>query len=276
MRTPLSGVVGSVSTSHSRGGQDMVVSLYTYVSRAEAGLRERAPDALSLAVDGFNSPYRLMIFELQDSHIRRPDSPSHYPSWGLETLTTVSPAAKARYSLPLMGIGNVAGWRAATGINCSLPLMGIGNTPLQRGVTVRPSSPSHYPSWGLETRIRDPAAGRKRPARSHYPSWGLETVRMMSPSTSYGSMYSHYPSWGLETRRSSGAWSAGHRRNLITPHGDWKLYRLEANAIGWPCSLPLMGIGNRIRERGLENGLRGLITPHGDWKPCRCLPQVRA
>ena len=113
----------------------------------------------------------------------------------------------------------------------SLPLMGIGND--------RSLHPSHYPSWGSETRgLAEGPAGTRS---AHYPSWGSETgavqreldylkrslplmgIGNAGRSTLFpGSLPAHYPSWGSET-------------NKEIPN----LGRYEND------SLPLMGIGNR-------------------------------
>ena len=77
--------------------------------------------------------------------------PSHYPSWGSETIFGVR-----QFTVLLR--------------ENSLPLMGIRNT------NVHPEAPTgrsaHYPSWGSETRSTTASSGARL---AHYPSWGSET-----------------------------------------------------------------------------------------------------
>ena len=100
---------------------------------------------------------------------------------------------------------------------------------------------------------------------------GIGNTRATSDLSGFGSaIRTHYPSWGLETK-SSGVREARslivnslplmgignpvqrvrlHRSRLpelITPHGDWKLFAEP-------------GVGHADRPTRL-------ITPHGDWKP---------
>ena len=106
--------------------------------------------------------------------------------------------------------------------------------------------------------IMTPPQGR--PA-SHYPSWGSETSCW--PRSRAASIASHYPSWGSETSRSDDGQSTTYP--LITPHGDRKLSLAVSPSAISMNSLPLMGIGNRRRRRGVNADL-DLITPHGDRK----------
>ena len=100
---------------------------------------------------------------------------THYPSWGSETRWPVCRINCTGSSLPLMGIGNQAGYRVRKSpIRCSLPLMGIGNRTAARfwrhrrslitphgdrkpeafpTVVIGPNQ-AHYPSWGSETRLQ--------------------------------------------------------------------------------------------------------------------------
>ena len=88
-------------------------------------------------------------------------SPPHYPSWGLETTVENYSPELLEHSLPLMGIGNLSAARVVPSCSISsLPLMGIGNP--QGGRQRREPAIAHYPSWGLETRRREPDA-TKRP-----------------------------------------------------------------------------------------------------------------
>ena len=205
-------------------------------------------------------------------------------------------------SLPLMGIGNLIKLNHDNRmVNNSLPLMGIGNVRLK--FSSPPHTPSHYPSWGLET--GSAGTERPALPASHYPSWGLETrvragwhgslSQLITPHGDWkperGSSYclaacnslplmgignasaagprppagrSHYPSWGLETV--SHPEDHGAAVLLITPHGDWKQYRVPLRW-RWPRShYPSWGLETGLALRMVRR-VPVLITPHGDWKP---------
>ena len=205
---------------------------------------------------------------------------SHYPSWGSGTVAAgelveaqgvklITPHGDreprevpevrgdgVRGSLPLMGIGNIAGpaigavsrephfpsWGSGTWTYVkvtvpsvvSLPLMGIGNVAQKRGGILQ--SKTHYPSWGSGTFCWRPSDWLDG---TSLPLMGIGNARAPSAGSTWP-WTSHYPSWGSGTRR--------RRRGLrlfdqlITPHGDRE----------------------RRHVRGLEGGRLPLITPHGD------------
>ena len=121
---------------------------------------------------------RLLILDLITPHGDRkpawrrrrampaPSRPPHYPSWGSETCTTHGTRRATSSSLPLMGIGNVHpgspdGSRRANQLitpHGDRKLAGRRSGP--RHDASRPRS--HYPSWGSETPVDQPAAGAGR------------------------------------------------------------------------------------------------------------------
>ena len=102
---------------------------------------------------------------------RRGARPSHYPSWGLETVNPTAPSAPGRTSLPLMGIGN------------------------RRRPRPRADPPAaHYPSWGLETSGRNHEVARHLDLITPHGDW-----KPRSGAVAARTMITHYPSWGLET-----------------------------------------------------------------------------
>ena len=98
----------------------------------------------------------------------------HYPSWGSETPAGVVFSFQlCRYSsLPLMGIGSVAG-------------PGRGKARLHLITPHGDRKPEPRPAWWSRHR------------RPHYPSWGSETLDYRGRVA--GRAHSHYPSWGSET-----------------------------------------------------------------------------
>ena len=114
------------------------------------------PGTPSSGISGWKSHYPSWGLETQPL---RPAPPmfyvTHYPSWGLETCAPsqrFSPGILV-ISLPLMGIGNLLAKATGQAVeHDSLPLMGIGNAETARLNLL--STPSHYPSWGLETQRR--------------------------------------------------------------------------------------------------------------------------
>ena len=161
---------------------------------------------------------------------------SHYPSWGLETMTVPEPSMLTPNSLPLMGIGNSlcvdlettstslitphGDWKlgpprlSCTSSRLSLPLMGIGNP---RGVPERPALLHRlitpHGDWKLADLLDDvigafdslPLMGIGNPAVPGRvsPRQPLITPhgdwKPSSRSVCWAPSTSHYPSWGLET-----------------------------------------------------------------------------
>ena len=213
--------------------------------------------------------------------------------------------------------------------------MGIGKLCERRPFRSR-SSPSHYPSWGLETpwcgldgaeaaglitphgdwkpstvagvydflaNLITPHGDWKRRARrqpapncsAHYPSWGLETTVLRECDGSPLKLITPHGDWKLDVARHARAGAT-----LITPHGDWKPRSTTSRSSSWKPShypswgletrmrhagddavlqnsLPLMGIGNLSSKSGCHAVSREseLITPHGDWKPGVFLDEPR-
>ena len=122
-------------------------------------------------------------------------TPSHYPSWGSETVwhegkKRVEPGA------------HYPSWGSETGrlhvhvhraVAASLPLMGIGNL---RHLSLAPPAAHLITPHG----DRKPLTGRGELIdrdRTHYPSWGSETP--VRPVRRIVRADTHYPSWGSET-----------------------------------------------------------------------------
>ena len=91
--------------------------------------------------------------------------------------------------------------------------MGIGNRRPDRGD--QRLTRTHYPSWGLGTRVW---VNRHIGHRASLPLMGIGNLRYLSDT--------------------------GKVDWLITPHGDWELAGERLNSSLTGCSLPLMGIGN--------------------------------
>ena len=185
------------------------------------------------------------------------------PHGDRERKLATSPCSLFGVSLPLMGIGNLAGVRA----RCpqvelitphgdreqedgqgpheaggrSLPLMGIGN-PAPFGVVL--GDFNSLPLMGIGN---VPEGRRQRRYRQpHYPSWGSGTWTS-SPRTRLRRRAAHYPSWGSGTCDAPEFEALAD--GLITPHGDREpssRARAHARRAG---SLPLMGIGNTRSSR---------------------------
>ena len=129
----------------------------------------------------------------------KPSSDRRIPFWTVD-------------SLPLMGIGNTFTWPWAATNASSLPLMGIGNKPACRHTArCKPLITPHgdWKRW-------DPAT-RRPSAPTHYPSWGLETARPDLDRQDHRPLITPHGDWKRPILT-----AIGPERHLITPHGDWK------------------------------------------------------
>ena len=232
------------------------------------------------------------------AHPLRP-SCTHYPSWGLETPLHQLLHVNDTHSLPLMGIGNP---RVAVGaISDTTLITPHGDWKRSHGSSRCSPPPSHYPSWGLETRIRTHTHVHTHHLITPHGDWKHLRVLLLQisradslPLMGIGNRTkshppprksrTHYPSWGLET------WMTiipkGSVLDSLPLMGIGNKASFSGSLCGLAISLPLMGIGNRERRAGSSTGsgslpLMGignqalldaagvvpeLITPHGDWK----------
>ena len=133
--------------------------------------------------------------------------------------------------------------------------MGIGN--MSSGRIAPRSRPTHYPSWGLETRTDGRREAAKYQLITPHGDW-KPTIHYYASQTFAGSLplmgignppstttrarrsQAHYPSWGLETCTLSASQALP--------------YTL--------ASLPLMGIGNRSDDLA---GGEGRVAHYPSW-----------
>ena len=211
-------------------------------------------------------------------------APSHYPSWGSETARPPGALGAPVDSLPLMGIGNgVPSLVPSPNSGSSLPLMGIGNWAFSQPCC-RPPTPS-LPLMGIGNSAY--ALLESDQVTCSLPLMGIGNVQvpkgdritvslLITPHgdrkrgkyagvAQWRALDSHYPSWGSETRVRCDCYRCVPHV-LITPHGDRKPSSASHASISAACSLPLMGIGNRLLAAGEAVGRLVLITPHGDRK----------
>ena len=120
----------------------------------------------------------------------------------------------------------------------SLPLMGIGNGDERRAGARH--DPTHYPSWGSETK------------EMVFPLWVASTNSL--PLMGIGNA-----DWLPD------GWLADY---LITPHGDRKPLLLSRSGLmGSWAHYPSWGSETRVKPQLPCGNSSNLITPHGDRKP---------
>ena len=101
------------------------------------------------------------------------------------------------------------------------------------------TSPSHYPSWGSETRLTD-GGGEESTCRILITPHGDRKPARVEPR-------------------------AGAPGTLITPHGDRKpARRADAVAFAIRISLPLMGIGN-MSDQARDVGAKNSSSHYPSW-----------
>ena len=120
-------------------------------------------------------------------------------------------------------------------IQTSLPLMGIGNE--KQGFAKDRSYPTHYPSWGSETR-----------------RWEIQFLDSADLITPHGDRKRDIARWIVACCPTS--------LPLMGIGNPWSLAWVYGSG---PISLPLMGIGN-ADVMVCEKCAKQLITPHGDRK----------
>ncbi len=247
----------------------------------------------------------------------------HYPSWGSETWRPApasalsarnrglitphgdrklaasrrTPSWSASYSLPLMGIGNLARTNADTDNPATL-ITPHGDRKLlwdrrvlrvaqhlitphgdrKLGAFSGQETPprTHYPSWGSETRRRrrveprvqrliTPHGDRKLVDQPAGELGGLDLItphgdrKLGGKVAGPGVAYTpHYPSWGSETP-ARGSRRAHPRRSHYPSWGSETFHWSSLVLSSHSISLPLMGIGN-------------LAIPGSDPGACSSLP----
>ena len=167
--------------------------------------------------------------------------PAHYPSWGSGTNTVLAGAERRRELITPHGDRELEPGDDVVVAGAQL-ITPHGDRERRSWLCSRFRFSCSLPLMGIGNGCADrPKPEAKHP---HYPSWGS--------GTPYGGRFrrnariSHYPSWGSGTQKSSVLEAAIRDSLPLMGIGNSIKDHVPSEI---PCSLPLMGIGNPARER---------------------------
>ena len=139
---------------------------------------------------------------------------------------------------------------------------------------------THYPSWGLETRMMRPLVIRLEAGFS-LPLMGIGNPPFVGRAWSAVIHNSSLPLMGIGNAGDDLTDQSTQIGELITPHGDWKPLRDSHRNTAATTHYPSWGLETRRQFRSWRRsshyphgekpryaiyGYVILITPHGDWK----------